>query len=446
MNSKYRLIQALLVCMFIPAASTIVYPREPGAPAGTVVFQRQVQGPETAPLPPIPGDNTFYFVSSEFSFDGKLVKGAPYSAQALTETIQVLGDGNRIVNKSTASVYRDSEGRTRREQSLRAIGPFANANEPQTSIVINDPVSGNSYVLDDRNHSARKMAMRRFEFKVPAPGEPGDKAPTIAVAQATTKARTAPDSTSDVIINMLPGTGGWATTGIRTEYQASTATARKANVESLGKQNIEGVEAEGTRTTFTIPAGEIGNERPIDVVNERWYSPALQTVVMTKHSDPRFGETTYRLTNIDRSEPPASLFEVPADYNIIKGGPGIGFGEGGGIGVGVGGGVGGGVSLDAKAISGGVLNSKAITLPKPEYPTIAREAHASGSVAVQVTIDEEGNVTAAKAVSGHPLLQAAAVDAARQAKFPPTKLEGRGVKVNGVVTYTFTYNSDKSPE
>ena len=89
--------------------------------------------------------------------------------------------------------------------------------------------------------------------------------------------------------------------------------------EALGKQSVEGIEAEGTRTTVTIPAGALGNERPILIVSERWYSAELQTVVMTKHSDPRFGETTYRLTNISRSEPDHSLFEVPSDFNITEG-------------------------------------------------------------------------------------------------------------------------------
>ena len=91
--------------------------------------------------------------------------------------------------------------------------------------------------------------------------------------------------------------------------------------ESLGMQTVEGVEAEGTRYTTTIPAGEIGNELPIEMVFESWYSPELQTVIMSKHSDPRTGENTYRLTNINRSEPPHSLFEVPADYTIQEAGP-----------------------------------------------------------------------------------------------------------------------------
>jgi TonB family protein len=88
-------------------------------------------------------------------------------------------------------------------------------------------------------------------------------------------------------------------------------------------------------------------------------------------------------------------------------------------------------------ISGGVLNGKALSLPKPQYPAIARQAHASGTVVVQVLIDENGAVIAAHAISGHPLLQAVAVQAAHQARFSPTKLSGQPVKVNGVIQYNF---------
>lgn len=91
-----------------------------------------------------------------------------------------------------------------------------------------------------------------------------------------------------------------------------------------------------------------------------------------------------------------------------------------------------------KTISGGVLNGKATSLPKPAYPPIAKQAHASGTVVVQVTVDEKGNVVTARAVSGHPLLQATAVSAARGAKFSPTKLNGKPVRVTGVITYNFT--------
>ena len=87
--------------------------------------------------------------------------------------------------------------------------------------------------------------------------------------------------------------------------------------ESLGVQLIEGVPAEGTRTLMTIPAGQIGNERPIEVISERWYSPDLEVLLYSRHVDPRYGETTYRLSNIVRTEPAASLFEVPPDFTLV---------------------------------------------------------------------------------------------------------------------------------
>ena len=132
-------------------------------------------------------------------------------------------------------------------------------------------------------------------------------------------------------------------------FQWQGAREDNARSESLGKQAIEGVDAEGTRKTIEIPAGEIGNERPIEIVFERWYSPELQVVVMTKHSDPRFGETTYRLTNINRSEPAGELFQVPADYTVQSppGPPGIG------------------TNGPTEGIPGGVLNGKATGLPRP---------------------------------------------------------------------------------
>jgi len=391
-----------------------------------------MQDPEGAP-PGVPGD--FVFFATEMNFAGKVVKGAPYSAQAITESVQTLSDGNRIVNKSTAAIYRDSEGRTRREQSLRAIGSLANGGEGPQTIFINDPVAGTSYMLDARTHVARKLPPMnfKFQFKAPAPG--GDKgtgagegAGAGVVMGRTLERELAP------IDRVGPGQVGMQRVEIPEMAGPDTQFLwgwgnHEAKTEALGKQNIEGVEAEGTRGTVTIPAGEIGNERPIEIVNERWYSTELQTVVMTRHTDPRFGESSYRLTNIDRSEPAGSLFEVPGDYTLKSGGPMPGDNSGGMDTV---------TSLrPTVAIGGGVLNGKAISLPRPAYPAIARAAHADGSVTVEVTIDEEGNVVAAKAVSGHPLLQSASVAAARGAKFTPTKLSGQAVKVQGVLVYTF---------
>jgi len=88
----------------------------------------------------------------------------------------------------------------------------------------------------------------------------------------------------------------------------------RGETKSLGTRDFDGVKADGTQTTHTIPAGEIGNERPIIITSERWFSPDLQLVVYAKTSDPRRGETTYKLTNLKRGEPPADLFKVPNGY------------------------------------------------------------------------------------------------------------------------------------
>jgi hypothetical protein len=103
---------------------------------------------------------------------------------------------------------------------------------------------------------------------------------------------------------------------IAIERSAAGSTSR----EELGTQNIEGVPATGSRTTTTIPAGAIGNLQPIKVVAEQWFSSDLGVLVMTKHSDPRVGETIYRLQSIVRAEPDRSLFTLPPDYTLKESG------------------------------------------------------------------------------------------------------------------------------
>ena len=294
------------------------------APEGVIVKQQQkiLQGPDGAPPPP-PGAN-FFFMATE-SFGGKVVKGAPYSAESVTETIQTLGDGNRIINRITSSLFRDSEGRTRREQTLKGLGMLGTGEEPLQTIFINDPVAGVTYALDSRSKTAHKSMPFTFELG----GKPGAEGRVeFKVAPGTTVATTtrsmvlaapagagAPMPPPDVDhFTMRTEAGAVATYAFKTKPEGSNEVK-----EDLGKQTIEGVEAEGTRTTVTIPAGEICNERPIEIVSERWYSPELQLVVMSRHSDPRTGETTYKLPNINRVEPAKSLFEVPAGYTVKEG-------------------------------------------------------------------------------------------------------------------------------
>jgi hypothetical protein len=307
------------------AASVSGQQRQP-APDGVVIQQEPVfqrRGAPDGPPPPPMGD-TFVFVASEMSFDGKTVTGAPYSAQALTESTQTLSDGNRIVNKSISSIHRDSEGRTRREQTLRGFGPFAVGGEPPQTIIITDPVAGVSYTLDPRTHVARKMPAFHFEFKTYAPKPPsGERDEDVLIERAPLPEPpvAGPPQGEGPQAEMFTLKTPHPAPGAQFVFKRERGRQDKAVTEKLGSQIIEGVTAEGSRTTVTIPAGEIGNERPIEIVSERWYSPELKTVVMTRHSDPRFGETVYRLTNISRNEPARSLFEVPADYTLREGKP-----------------------------------------------------------------------------------------------------------------------------
>ena len=370
--------------------------------------------------PPPPGD--FVFLGTEMSLSGKLVKGAPYSAQAVTEMTQVLSDGNRIVNKSVAQVFRDSEGRTRREQTIKAIGTMARGGAPHQAIFINDPVAGTSYSLDPKTQIARKLSPMRFRVQgqAGAKGQGGDAA--AGYRDSIQKMELEPDH-GGYRYRVLEGDAQ-----VKRQLESGIALGwldkknPTAKTEQLGKQNINGVEAEGVRTMVTIAPGEIGNEQAIEIVSERWFSPELQVIVKTRHFDPRFGENTYQLLEINRAEPARELFEVPAGYKIEE--PPT-YPTKSAVG-------GGGTN-----IRGNALNGKAISLPTPEYPVLARQANASGSVEVQVTVDEQGNVIAAHPISGHPLLRAAAVSAAQKAKFSQTRLNGELVKVTGVLTYFF---------
>jgi len=313
-----RVFGILGAIVLVSTTVTSALAQQPGSDDHFIVRQtRVIQGPEGAPLP-LKAD--FVFMATE-SFSGKVVKGAPYSAESITESIQTLSDGNRIVNKMTSTIYRDSDGRTRREQTLKGLGVLGASEEPLQMIFINDPVAGVTYSLDSRTRTAHKSGSFNFTFtgKPGAPGAEGQRfefkiAPGTAAGSAGSLIMAPPIGSGPVAGGRVQLVEGGATSA----YIVRTRPGSDANEvkQDLGKQIIEGVEAEGTRTTITVPAGEIGNERPIEIVSERWYSPELQLVVMTRNSDPRSGETTYKLTNINRTEPAKTLFEVPSDYMI----------------------------------------------------------------------------------------------------------------------------------
>jgi hypothetical protein len=227
------------------------------------------------------------------------VKGAPYSATMNNESIQTLADGNRIVQTNTGTIARDSQGRTRQDAALPPIGNLSAASDPHI-VFIQDPVAGTSYTLNLTDKTAWKNPM--------PPAGTGSSSAAVssgALFIQTGSALPVPPPP----LPMIP----------LSKHLAMDEP--EANAEPLGSETMEGLVVSGVRTTRTIPAGQIGNDRPIIILTEVWTSPDLKTIVSSKRNDPRMGEQTFRLTNVARVEPDPSLFTVPADFKIIDGGP-----------------------------------------------------------------------------------------------------------------------------
>lgn len=214
---------------------------------------------------------------------GRVVKGAPFSATATSETTSTLQDGSVLHRTSQVSVYRDSQGRSRHEATFTGFGPLTASGAAKTMVSISDPVAGVHIMLDNENKVARTSAFHTH-------GGTGANAQSAPAFEGKMQERLQQDEAAGLL-----------------------------KKESLGTQTINGLVAEGTRTTHTIPAGQIGNEKALQVVSERWYSADLQIVLKSTRTDPRFGTTTYTVTNIQRTEPAASLFTVPANFTVQTG-------------------------------------------------------------------------------------------------------------------------------
>jgi hypothetical protein len=231
---------------------------------------------------------------SEADGPGKVVKNAPYTATATTQTTQTLADGSHIVNTTTALLARDSEGRTRREENFPKVGNLqTNASK---TVIISDPGTRGRYIsVGGDDAEATTISTDSVE---------------TSMSNVTVRKIGGPVGTETIrVMDGMPGGVAMHKPGIT----GDTSGEGSSNVqhESLGTQVIEGVSAEGVRDTRTIPAGAIGNEKPIAITTETWTSPDLQVVVLSKRNDPRFGETLYKLTDITRNEPDPSLFEMP---------------------------------------------------------------------------------------------------------------------------------------
>jgi TonB family protein len=313
----------------------------------------------------IGGGSAFQFFSQEMSFDNNLTAGEPFSADVVSETTQTLADGTRIIQSFAGRIYRDSQGRTRTERAFRMGG----TSESIQTIAIYDPVGGASYNLDPETRIAQKtevpvrvapprppagsevmpgLAIRRFSPPYPPIAKAARASGTVLVQilisetgevvnaaiisghqllrgvalQAAHQWKFSPTMLSGRPIKiggLLRFNFKLIAGDISAAQDARSATRDMVDAERLNNQLIEGIECNGERKITTIPVGAIGNDRPFETVSETWYSPVLGMMILSKRSDPRFGESTYRVTNINRSEPEASLFQVPADFTIKEG-------------------------------------------------------------------------------------------------------------------------------
>jgi hypothetical protein len=233
------------------------------------------------------------------------VTGKPVSATEERKTVQTLGDGTVIERSDSNLFYRDSQGRTRVEQTVQG----------KTTITIMDPVARFNAQLDPASRTAARKALPPAYSDTYAAGFAAGAGDRAAGGGAGGRGRGgAVASTPGVGLETME-----ANLKALTEKLAAEAAARGGShtaSEDLGMMNQNGVPAQGTRTTMTIPVGQIGNNREIKVVNERWYSNELQMLVKSVNSDPRFGVTTYQLTNILRANPDSGLFQIPADYTV----------------------------------------------------------------------------------------------------------------------------------
>lgn len=294
--------------VLVQDSGVIVRPEASGCSGNATCPDQQIAIPDVG-APPL-GAGQVAVVSGggmAFKVEGKAeaVKNQPYQAQAVTQIKQTLADGSHISQTTTATVARDSEGRTIRIQNLSTIGPWKSSSDSSqgsapTLTTIFDPVA-NTHT----DYTSDSKVAHVLSIPSPPPGETMRGAVRGGFA----------------VFSAGPGNGGMGPTTFAVQGHADSPQATNnadVKTESLGSKTIEAIPATGTKVTNTIPAGTIGNDKDLVITRETWYSPDLKLVLQSSQTDPRFGETTYTLTNIQRSEPDPSLFQVPAGYTVDK--------------------------------------------------------------------------------------------------------------------------------
>ena len=345
MKTNHLLLAALLACFMSPALAAEELAEEALA-KGELELPA---GPEADAPHPRDGLRILH------RRHGQPVKNAPYSAQAVSERLQQLPDGNQIERRTSTASYRDSAGRTRQE--------VRDTDGEVQVVTINDPVANAVWILTPRTRTARKLPSHadiartagaaararieqlRKEGRIPRPEREagiernaGERVAVHVERERGSGSASENDGRRETVrvIRMQRGPGpdmagvgphpglpfgphaGPVIGTIVANAAGDMKWAAKASSRDLGTRDFDGVRAEGKLRSYEIPAGEVGNRNPIVVADENWYSPELQVTVYSKHSDPRSGDYVYRLEGLKRAEPDAALFTVPSDYKVSE--------------------------------------------------------------------------------------------------------------------------------
>jgi hypothetical protein len=328
---------------------SLAWPMPAAAQASAAPVSDDAVPPITVQIAPPPISISSAMLGVASPLGAQSVAGKPMLAEFVTEHHQSFTDGNRISRSTNSSIYRDAQGRIRRESQLSLPGLPAGVSA-STFITIVDRQLGYGYVLDPQ-----EMVAHRYELNGSGPSyiahlstqgnanamlSPASKPPAETSAEAPSSGnshwrlhgfsprhvRPATDTSADpgspasdrLSSDFLPKDSATtsAAPAMRID-QPFLAAPNPVRTENLGEQVILGFRARGTRVITTLPAGQIGNDRPIDIVSEQWFSPELEIVMRSMHRDPWAGEFTTSVTRVSRGDQPAPLFEVPESYKVI---------------------------------------------------------------------------------------------------------------------------------
>lgn len=335
----------------LPALCLFIWPLAAGAQASAEPNNDLSFAPITVQIapPPISISAAMLGVSSPLGAQSAI--GKPMFAEFITEHHQSFTDGNRISHSTRSSIYRDAQGRIRRESQLSLPGLPAGI-AVSTFITIVDQQLGYGYVLNPQEMVAHRYDLNgtrpSYVARLNTQGNPGmmlssdSRQPAAKTAQsslsvassrwrmgvfsahhnkamldASATASNSGPATTQLASTVVPEESGFASAPTMRIDQPFLAAPNPVRTENLGEQTILGFRARGTRVITTLPAGQIGNDLPIDIVSEQWFSPELEVVMRSMHRDPWAGEFITTATKISRGDQPSALFEIPERYKII---------------------------------------------------------------------------------------------------------------------------------